>query len=269
MGKKIELVDIVSGNGFLREIRRAAAMSYNHNKESGFCVYTDEDFSKPYINEAVLGEEHSASSDMVEGHEHEPKKGYHIPPMWYRLIHLHFHPPKSDLHPSKGDIADCLDARIANRNLRDFSSEFQKSIYEGIKLIGYEVDYANPVSIICLVRDKPEDIELLVYQGITEEPILFEDFCKFVADYCNKLYGGEKWKTEDVLVLGFPTRFKSTKRVVEFLNASNYFQAVDVRIRNGKLSAEDLEKLGRFHLIQTRFFPEKIYYLEDDYLDGF
>ena len=37
----------------------------------------------------------------------------------------------------------------------------------------------------------------------------------------------------------FPIRFTSTKRVVEFLNESNYLQAIDVKIRSGKLSDRD------------------------------
>nr|MBI4156125.1 hypothetical protein [Candidatus Woesearchaeota archaeon] len=257
MTKKIKLVDIVSGEDFLREIHRAASLSYEHNKESGFSVYTDESFSQPYVNKAVLGEERTASSDMIIGHKHEPNSGYHIPYLFYRLIHLHFHPPKSNLHPSHGDIFDYLNARIANTNLRDSSSsEFERKVYEkedNTQLKGFKIDYANPISMIGLVRNKPDNIELLVYQGITEEPISIYKFCKFVSNYCTKLYRIKDFEPEDTEIYGFPTRFRSTKKVVEFLNVSKYLRAINVKIKNGKLSSKDLEKLSKFQLIQTQF----------------
>ena len=271
MSEKIELVDIVRGQDFLREIHRAASLSYEHKKESGFNVYCDEQLSQPYVNRAVLGHDHSMETDMTEEAKHEPQNGFHIPMYNYRLATLHFHPPKSHLHPSGCDIHESLEARRVNVNLRD-SSSYEREVYEDeeeIKKIGYEIDFPNPVSMIGLVRDKPENIELLVYQGITEEPITFDKFSEFVADYCQRLYGGEYEPMSNWLflfqVFGFPTRFTSTKRVVEFLNDSKYLQAVDVKIRNGKLSDKDLEKLRKFELIQTRFFPEEIDYSEDDW----
>ncbi len=265
MSAKIGLVDIVRGHDFLREIHRAASLSYDHNKESGFSVYCDEQLSQLYVNRAVLGDDNSIETDMTQGSKHEPKNGAHIPMYSYRLVHVHFHPPKSNLHPSGRDISEYLAARRANVNLRE-SSSYEREVYEDeeeTKHIGYEIDFPNPTSIIVLVRDKPENIELLVYQGITEEPITFDKFSEFVADYCQRLYGGE-YEPMIFQAFGFPTRFRSTERVVEFLNESNYLQAVDVKIRNGKLLDKDLDKLRKFQLIQTRFFPEKADYSEDD-----
>jgi hypothetical protein len=258
MSEKIELVDLVKGRDFLREIHRAASLSYEHKRETGFNVYCDEQISQPYVNRAVLGHNTSIETDMTTEAKHEPQYGAHIPMYNYRLVDVHFHPPKSNLHPSGADINENLAARRVGVNLRE-SSSHEREVYEDeqeTKQIGYEIDFPNPVSMIGLVRDKPENIELLVYQGITEGPITFDTFSEFVADYCQKLYGGE-YEPMIFHAFGFSTRFTSTKRVVEFLNDSKYLQAVDVKIRNGKLSDKDLEKLRKFELIQTRFFPEK------------
>ena len=271
MNKKIELFDIVMEQNFLREIHRAANLSYNYNKESGFIVYIDESLSRPHVNQAILGNDRSIASDITQEFEHHHGTGAHIPAYNYRLVDVHFHPPKSHLHPSGGDINDHLAARIVNLNLIDASTEFQTEIYEDeerTRLKGYQTDFPKLVSIIGLVRDKPEDIELLVYQGISEEPITFDTFSEFVVNYCERVYG----YTYDPITfrkLGFPTRFRSTKKIVEFLNESKYLQSDSINIKNGKLSDKDLEKLKKFQLIQTRFFPEEPEYSEDDYLDKF
>ncbi len=267
MPEKIELVDILKGEDFLREVYRAAQMSYRHNKESGFSIYTDKHFLHQSVNHAVLGKKYSTPSDMTIDHKHKTQKGYYLAPECFRLIDLHFHPPNSHLHPSPGDIYDCLSTRRVNVVLRDSSS--QREIYrdhEEILLRGYEIDYINPVSIIGLVRDNPKNIELLIYQEITEEPITFEMFCKFVADYCQRLYGGKKWEPIEIEALGFPTMFRSTKKIIEFLNASAYLQAIEIKIRNGRISNRDLKKLRKFQLIETRLFPieynqDELYYI--------
>lgn len=270
MIEKIELANIVRSDDFLREINRAATISYENNKEAGFNIYTDEHLSQSYVNRAVLGKDHSIETDMTVGpKKHEPKNGFHIPMFNYRLVHVHFHPPKSDLHPSRSDIWECLAASRANVNLRDSSSEFEREVYDDkkeTKLIGYERDYPNSVSIIGLVKDDLTNIELLVYQGIIFEQNLFEKFCEFVADYCENLYGIE-YDSFVIELSGFPTRFRSTKRVLEFLNASKCFQAVDVKIKNGQLSDKDWKKLNKFQLIHTRFFSEEFDFSDD--LDEF
>src|SRR3989344_9547947 len=188
MGKKIELVDIVRGQDFLREIHRAASLSHEHKRETGFNVYCDEQLSQPYVNRAVLGHDTSIETDMTQEVKHEPQNGFHIPMYNYRLLGVHFHPPNSNLRPSAPDIKESLNARRVNVNLRESDSQ-ERDVYgdkEKTKLIGYEIDFPNPVSMVGLVRDKPENIELLVYQGTTEDPISFDRFSKFVADYCKR-----------------------------------------------------------------------------------
>jgi len=237
MGKKIELVDIVRGQDFLREIHRAASLSHEHKRETGFNVYCDEQLSQPYVNRAVLGHDTSIETDMTQEVKHEPQNGFHIPMYNYRLLGVHFHPPNSNLRPSAPDIKESLNARRVNVNLRESDSQ-ERDVYgdkEKTKLIGYEIDFPNPVSMVGLVRDKPENIELLVYQGTTEDPISFDRFSKFVVD---------------------------------FLNESNYLQAVAVKIRDGGLSDKDLEKLRKFQLIQTRFFPNETYHSYGDWMDS-
>jgi len=268
MSKKIELADIVMSSDFLREICRAAVLSYEHKKESGFSVYCDEQLSQPQINKAIFGRKTSI--------EAKNKQGFYIPMDNYRLVSLHFHPPKSNIYPSGTDIDQSLNERKINVNLRETLSNSKIEVYRDEKKteqLGYNIDFPNPVCMIGLVRDKPENIEFLVYQGITEEPIKFCKFSNFVADYCQRLNGRknepiESQETELLrlsqetffLTFGFPIKFTSTKTILEFLNSSKYLQAADVKIRNGQLSNKDLRKLRKFELIKTRFFPDYINY---------
>lgn len=277
MDSSIRLADIMGGQEFLREMQRAADISYNNSKESGFVVYIDDTLSHPQVNRAVIGDEHSIDTDMSTDVEYKSNKGAYIPADNYRLVHVHFHPTKSDLHPSEKDINNYLAAKKMNETLRD-SAEFEREVYEDedeIKLVGHELDFLNSVAVIGLVGDKPENIELLVYQGIPENPVTFYEFCEFVENYCKRLYGKGMPDASSIEMLGFPTRFRSTKKVVEFLNASGYFRAVDVKIRNGKISKGDLKKLSQFKLVETKFFPQVTFspgdegyeYLGDE-LDG-
>lgn len=243
--KKPQLVDIVKSVDFLREIYKAGRLSYENNKESGFTIYADESLSNPIVNAAILGEEHSIESEMTEGSSHLPGEGSYLPELHYRLAHVHFHPPASSLHPSKNDIIDCLSAKNANYAIRDSSSDFQKEIIDKndeFKIIGYEVDYPNPVSIIGIANNNPENIELLVYQAITDEPIEFFDLLN-IEDEASILH-----------FFSFKHYFSAPK-IVNFLNRLKSFQATYLKVNNGKISRDGLKRLEKFKLIKTRFFP--------------
>jgi hypothetical protein len=261
--QKINLARIVCGDDFLRELDRAATLSYKGKRESGFVVYSEEALLEPHVNLAVEGEKESIVGEMSpildSGQRPKPDTGAYIPTYGYCLISLHCHPPKSNLHPSLNDIYHHLISWRTNIIMNEASGEFHRTIYtneEESELEGFEVDYVAPVSIIGLVRANPKKIELLVYQGITEEPVTLSRFCEFVADYYHKL-DGRKETPSDIEFAGFPaTRFSSGKRIAAFLNASTYFHAVDIRVDDGKLSEKDLNKLEEFQLIRSRFFPE-------------
>ena len=262
--QNINLAKIVNGIDFLRELNRAAALSYKGKRESGFVVYSEEALLEPHVNLAVEGEKESISGEMTPILDADcrpkPGTGAYIPIYGYCLVNVHFHPPKSNLHPSMNDIYHHLISWRANINMNEASGEFHRTVYKNkgeFELEGFEVDYVAPVSIIGLARDNPKKIELLVYQGITETPVKLSKFCEFVSDYQYKL-NGRKEDPLDIEFAGFPAaRFNSGKRIAEFLNASKYFQAANLRVNDGKLSEEDLKKLEKFQLIKSRFFPEE------------
>lgn len=262
--QKISLARIVRGSDFLRELDRAANLSYKGKRESGFVVYSEEALLEPHVNLAVEGEKESISGEMTPildlDRRPKPNTGAYIPTYGYCLINLHFHPPKSNLHPSLNDIYHHLISWRANINMNEASGEFRRRVYknkEEFELEGFEVDYVSPISIIGLARDNPKKIELLIYQGITEKPVKLSRFCEFVSEYQYKL-NGRKEDPLDIEFAGFPaTRFNSGKRIAEFLNASKYFQVTNIRVNNGKLSEEDLKKLEKFQLIKARFFSEE------------
>lgn len=253
--EKINLNEIVQREDFRRELNRAAALSYDYNKESGFCAWTNEKYEKINVNEAVQGGDRTIETDLTEEAYHEEGKGCHIPSECYRVVFVHFHPPKDHLRPSPADIKDILEARRINQNLRDFAEELHKEVYDKNNISkGYKVKFINPVSITGLVK-KPGEMELLIYQGSTKKTAEIEDFNKFAADYYNKLYGqkGSGW---GIKTTRYHFRFKSPKRVVDFLKTSRYFQAENIRVGKEELSKKAKEKLEKFKLIQTKFFPQ-------------
>ena len=60
MKQKFGLANIVQSEDFLREIDRAAALSYKHKGESGFVVYVDENF----LNKIPKAQE--SEQDMID-----------------------------------------------------------------------------------------------------------------------------------------------------------------------------------------------------------
>jgi hypothetical protein len=271
--RKINLVDIVTRTDFLNELFKAARMSRTKNKEAGFAVYTNDNFSEISVNRSILGKaeklkewhliqeslpsEFDTDSNLKQGY------GLYIPVDHYTLLALHFHTQAGRLAPSGGDIEAILCTRRLNVTLRNYD-EHKREVYkdkEKLNINGYAVDYANPVAAVCVVKKLPKDIDIIFYQGITRKPIDSGKFFKFAAWYYGKLKGKRACRFDDDFfrTFGFFNLFKYTKRALEFLNASKYLRAVDLKIRNGKIKANDLKKLKDFELIQTRFYDEDEY----------
>ena len=271
--KKINLVDVVTRTDFLKELYKAARMSYAKHKEAGFGVYTDDDFSEISVNRAALGKvgkdkelqmtQHYMSSEFAIASKDKEGQGMRVPVDHYTLLFLHFHPGKDTLIPSSGDIAYLLYLRKFNETLLD-SSETEREVYKSKKehiLIGYEIDYVNPVAIVCSVGKCWKDIDLIFVQGITMRSIDPDKFLQYAARYCNKLDGRRTRDLDGDLTaaFGYFHRFRSRNQVLEFLNASKYLQAVNLKIRDGKIKDNDLKKLKDFELVQTRFYKERNY----------
>ena len=271
--RKINLVDIVTRTTFLKELYKAAGMAYAKKKESGFAVYTNDGFSEISVNRAVLGKvekdkvlqmiQHSMSSEFATSSKDKEGQGMRVPVDHYTLLFLHFHPGKDTLIPSGVDIAYLLSLRKFNETLLD-SSETEREVYKSKEepvTIGYEIDYVNPVAMVCSVGKRQKDIDLIFIQGITKRSIDPDKFLQYAARYCNKLNGQRTRDLDGDLIaaLGYFHRFRSRNQVLEFLNGSKYLRAVDVKIRDGKIRDSDLKKLKNFELIQTRFYKERDY----------
>lgn len=268
MPRNVEFSSLIQEPEFQRQLRNAAYLSFSHNRESGFAVHSDSSFDSFTINAATLGKERSIFSDMTQIGSHEPGVGYYIPRGNYRLVSIHYHPPFSNFIPSQNDIAEHLSADEANEKLRDYEGghSFDDDLYETVAY------YPQSVSLIGVVKKDPTIVDYLIFQsrpGRFRTILNFEDA---VGEYYERIHGKPAWMSPGAEYSVF-LRVRSVAGLIKFLNESNLFFAETFKIKNGKISQADLEKLARFRLVYLRnvekedsqeLEDEDYSYLDDD-----
>ena len=247
----LKLIDIVEGEDFQREPDRAANLSYVHNAESGFCVWTDDQYKEYGVNAAALGDKNSMFTDMSQNKHLDIGMGYYIPMNHYRMVDVHFHPPNTNLKPSFSDIEETIASMNANIAFRDSNSEYDRSVFsKDGEFIGTKVDYILPISFIGMRRNNSEGYGLILYQALSTKIRIYK-FYEFIAQYCNEKYNTEFTPEIFACFPGIPTKFNSPRRMAELLNLSGQFKSDFINSKRGRITPRSVGKIKQFKIIKT------------------
>lgn len=216
-----------------------------------FCCHSGPYFDQNHVNEAIAGRRRDPDQ-MVEGH------GGHIPEKHYVTVFVQTRPTDSTLRPYFRNLGD-------NNELRQHNAELAK---------GKKGSYVNPIGIIAVSRRvrspkrtdtsgwrikkrdtfdprNSRNADLLLFQERGENPMDMDDLLRFVSDYCKRKHGNrDSYEPEELRWMkDIPVRFVSTEKSVEFLRDSQLYNAIDLKIRDGRLFTEDFERLETFQIV--------------------
>lgn len=259
-GDSLSVPNIFRDDKFLGQLYSASEISYSTNGYAMFCCHTGPYLDENEVNTAIAGRR-SDPEQIMEG------DGDHIPEKHYTTVIVQLRRMNSTLRPFYHNIKGNNESRQMN------SQRAEKG------------NYVNPLSIIAVGRrvrcrkktgsgwrrkkidtfdpGERKNVDLLLFQEMGEQPMNMGDFCGFVSGYCKGKYGDRvayrqhDEYTQDPFDHGkikflktIPVRFVSTQKAVDFLIESQLFKAMDLKIREGRLSPEDFERLKMFQIVQ-------------------